>query len=94
MTEENGGGRRQAGPHIPITAGNIKPSPQRRGPPAPEGAAMTDDPVLLGVLHEDGVLVLCPWCREIHTHGRGDGHRLAHCLHGPRRGYYIREAAP
>ena len=23
--------------------------------------------------------ILCPYCGETHTHGRGDGHRLSHC---------------
>lgn len=23
--------------------------------------------------------ILCPYCGQIHTHGRGSGHRVAHC---------------
>ena len=58
-----------------------------------ECAAMTDDPVVVG-LPRGGVLVItCPWCGQTHYHGRGPGHRVAHCIQpvGGRRGYEIRE---
>ena len=49
-----------------------------------------------------GVWILkltCPYCGKTHTHGGGDGpvpdggHREAHCLKPPRRGYIIEVAA-
>lgn len=41
------------------------------------------------------VTVVCPLCTETHTHGIGDGHRVAHCASSSRRrsdsasGYYV-----
>lgn len=37
--------------------------------------------------------ITCPWCHEIHTHGRGEGHRFAHCrtwTDGMITGYVVR----
>jgi len=28
---------------------------------------------------QGGMMFWCPFCRKYHRHGRGDGHRAAHC---------------
>jgi hypothetical protein len=28
---------------------------------------------------EGGMKFWCPWCKKMHLHGIGDGHRAAHC---------------
>jgi hypothetical protein len=30
---------------------------------------------------EDQWVIRCPYCRKRHYHGKGEGHRVAHCLH-------------
>ena len=47
------------------------------------------------------VLIECPYCGKLHTHGRGWpdaignlGHRLSHCLHNDNPGYRIVEVRP
>jgi len=55
---------------------------------------MNADPVVRGEPFGDLVRICCPWCGEVHVHGRGEGHRIAHCLGGTRgRGYTIEEGA-
>ena len=41
-------------------------------------------PVLKGFIVGDQIVVWCPYCRDFHRHGLGDGiamnhHRVAHC---------------
>jgi hypothetical protein len=37
--------------------------------------------------------VLCPFCREFHTHSPGDGRRTPHCCSGKDRKHYVLEFA-
>jgi len=49
-------------------------------------------PVLKGFLTETHLRVWCPYCRAFHYHGKGEGHRAAHCVKdNPLRqtGYYV-----
>ena len=41
---------------------------------------------------KDGWMFLCPHCKRPHHHGKGEGHRVAHCTDGPfrERGYVLR----
>jgi len=45
-----------------------------------------------GVILRDGMKFWCPYCKTWHTHGRGKGHRVAHCVIG--RNYKDKEASP
>ena len=36
----------------------------------------------------------CPYCDELHTHGIGEGHRVAHCVNAyNRRGDVVRDSS-
>ena len=46
-------------------------------------------PTIYGRLRKDfygGIEFVCKYCRKIHRHGRGEGHRVAHC-HNEKSGY-------
>lgn len=37
---------------------------------------------------EGGFIFWCPFCKEWHKHGRGPGHRAAHCYGNPESPFY------
>lgn len=42
--------------------------------------------------HTDGMKFWCPFCKAWHHHGRGNGHRVAHCVIG--RNNWDKETSP
>ena len=70
---------------------------ERRSQTANEGDLQYEGryPVLMAVADDEGMLsAWCPHCQKLHHHGRGEGHRGAHC-HDPRSpfkesGYVLR----
>ena len=38
-----------------------------------------DTPVLIAFRKNEHFVIWCPYCRIWHTHGIGDGYRIAHC---------------
>lgn len=43
----------------------------------------------------ESLVFRCPFCGEVHTHGIGNGHRVAHCINRTmlnRKGYELVEA--
>ena len=44
-------------------------------------------PLHIGFGFGDGMKFWCPFCNTWHLHGRGNGHRTAHCTVGRNCGY-------
>ena len=50
-------------------------------------------PRAIGGGFKDGLKFWCPFCQKWHLHGRGPGHRTAHCIQGSalyQNGYIIK----
>lgn len=42
---------------------------------------LKEPPIVIGIENKDGDMVItCPYCGKRHIHGKGEGHRVAHCL--------------
>ena len=54
---------------------------------------MSDNIPVINVVHtKNGVKFFCPHCGKNHHHGKGEGHRVAHCgKHSPynKTGYIL-----
>ena len=46
-----------------------------------------DWPVIKCLPWGDQLRFWCPFCREWHTHGKAEGHRIDHCYHGDHEFY-------
>lgn len=48
-------------------------------------------------IYDGYVCVICPYCKGLHTHGDGEGPRLAHCANLPgekKEEYYLKPSIP
>jgi hypothetical protein len=58
-------------------------SPTRSGVlPFPIERVHADIPTVLAVARGAFLIITCPFCGQMHTHGRGYGHRWSHCADG------------